>query len=952
MRTVLALLVVCCLCRQFAHAATIIWTNSNGGNWSSVANWSPNQLPGDGDNAMITNNGTYTVTLDASATIASLTLGGASGHQTLTNGGSTLTLTNASTVNTNGILGINGGTLGGSGLLTVQGGFKWTSGYILGAVTIASGGLLSVSGSSDKYLGGSTLNNAGSVTWTAGNLVGRNQSGDVNVISNQLGAVFDLQTDAALTCCYSCCGPASFTVYNAGTFRKSAGTGTNNIDWVFNNSGTVDVQSGGLSFNAGGTGTGTFNAGSSAVMILTGAYGNYTGNSGTAFTGAGLKRLTGGTVTLNGTIPANNLELAGATLAGTNTWSGGTSSWTSGYILGAVTIASGGLLSVSGSSDKYFGGSTLNNAGSVTWTAGNLVGRNQSGDVNVISNQLGAVFDLQTDAALTCCYGCCGPASFTVYNAGTFRKSAGTGTNNIDWVFNNSGTVDVQSGGLSFNAGGTGTGTFNAGSSAVMILTGAYGNYTGNSGTAFTGAGLKRLTGGTVTLNGTIPANNLELAGATLAGTNTWSGGTNSWTSGYILGAATIASGGLLSVSSSSDKYLGGSTLNNAGSVTWTAGNLVGRNQSGDVNVISNQLGAVFDLQTDAALTCCYSCCGPASFTVYNAGTFRKSAGTGTNNIDWVFNNSGTVDIRVGTLSFNGPSFVNAAGAVVQGYGTLNVANTTFVNRGIINPGSSVGILTLIGNLPQTSSCVINIELGGTAATNYDRLLVSGTAQLDGTLNVQLVNGFRPVGGDVFTILSSSALSGTFAANNANLAGLGIIYTPTNVYLISSNDVPSVTISGPSTQVVCVPFQLQVTATDLDDAVTNVDLLVGSTVLASFPNPPSQFQLVVSYDFPGSNNFTARAHDARGAMGTATQATFFYTPPQHVLIPAGIQSNGAFKFCMLGETGRTYSALANTNLKTTNWVSLGTMEATNGIWRYSDLAATNFPMRYYRALKQ
>src|SRR5437870_7448421 len=95
------------------RAATISWTNIAGGNWSVADNWDPNQVPGDSDTALITSDGTYTVTLDASATIASLTLGGASGEQTLTSSGP-LTLANASTVNTNGIFGFSGGALNGS----------------------------------------------------------------------------------------------------------------------------------------------------------------------------------------------------------------------------------------------------------------------------------------------------------------------------------------------------------------------------------------------------------------------------------------------------------------------------------------------------------------------------------------------------------------------------------------------------------------------------------------------------------------------------------------------------------------------------------------------------------------------------------------------------------------------------------------------------------------------
>src|SRR5260370_41783932 len=46
------------------RAATIAWTNIAGGNWNDATNWTPNQVPGAADNALITSNGTYIVTLD------------------------------------------------------------------------------------------------------------------------------------------------------------------------------------------------------------------------------------------------------------------------------------------------------------------------------------------------------------------------------------------------------------------------------------------------------------------------------------------------------------------------------------------------------------------------------------------------------------------------------------------------------------------------------------------------------------------------------------------------------------------------------------------------------------------------------------------------------------------------------------------------------------------------
>src|SRR5271157_1806668 len=107
------------------RAATITWTNLLGGNWSNPTNWSPNQVPGASDTAQITTSGTYTVTNSATASVSVLTLGGASGAQTLLLSSGTFTVGSASTGNAQGILNISGGTLTGAGALTLAGPLNW-----------------------------------------------------------------------------------------------------------------------------------------------------------------------------------------------------------------------------------------------------------------------------------------------------------------------------------------------------------------------------------------------------------------------------------------------------------------------------------------------------------------------------------------------------------------------------------------------------------------------------------------------------------------------------------------------------------------------------------------------------------------------------------------------------------------------------------------------------------
>lgn len=100
---------------------------------------------------------------------------------------------------------------------------------------------------------------------------------------------------------------------------------------------------------------------------------------------------------------------------------------------------------------------------------------------------------------------------------------------------------------------------------------------------------------------------------------------------------------------------------------------------------------------------------------------------------------------------------------ILQGSGTL-VTAAGLINTGTLSPGNSLGRFTVQGNFANAENGTLQIELGGadTAGTEYDQLSVSGTAVLDGTLEMKLVNGFMPVAGQPFTVLAANGVSGTF----------------------------------------------------------------------------------------------------------------------------------------------------------------------------------------------
>jgi hypothetical protein len=230
----------------YSHASTIIWTNTAGGSWSSAINWSPNSVPSVGDDAFITNSGTYDVSLDIGPTVNSLTLGGTNGTQSLHTGTSVLTVNGTFVVDTNGAFDLEGGELTGPGTLTVGGTFTWTGGSVgnggPGAtVSVSPGGLMLVPGGYDSLYG--ILTNAGTLELTGGTLAMLGACYNNNgMLINLPSGVVNLQGDFGIL---ALCGTEAMT--NFGYVLKSGGAGTSEISAPFYNLGLLDMESGTLS---------------------------------------------------------------------------------------------------------------------------------------------------------------------------------------------------------------------------------------------------------------------------------------------------------------------------------------------------------------------------------------------------------------------------------------------------------------------------------------------------------------------------------------------------------------------------------------------------------------------------------------------------------------------------------------------------------------------------------
>lgn len=112
-------------------------------------------------------------------------------------------------------------------------------------------------------------------------------------------------------------------------------------------------------------------------------------------------------------------------------------------------------------------------------------------------------------------------------------------------------------------------------------------------------------------------------------------------------------------------------------------------------------------------------------------------------------------------------------------------------NAGTINPGNSIGIINIGGNLTLSPTSVYAVEVDATGAS--DRVNVGGTALLDGTVSVAPLGGFLLQ--TPYTILTAGSLGGTtfdgvsFTQSSAFVAPT-LAYDPTTVTLtIARNDV-------------------------------------------------------------------------------------------------------------------------------------------------------------------
>lgn len=417
--------------------AIIVWSNISGGNWNNPANWVQARVPSAGDTVLVTQSGTYTVTLDVNATVKALQVGAPTGTQTLLVDGPTLTVDSSAIFlpGATGVLDFRSGAVTGAGTVTIGGQLAWSGGAMsgTGATLIASGAFATLSGAGTKTLDGRQLRNAGTLTWAAGPL----SLGNGAQVINEAGAGFVIEGDVSA----SSFGTPPPSITNAGTLTRAKSTGTVALTANLNNTGTIDILTGVVDIDGAYThgptatirGPGTFDLGANGLSVtgtvtvstlviagpLTSGGGTYAVVT-TVFAGSGPQSIPGAlvynNVTVTGTalfdqvspvVIAGNLAIAGTGRADVEN--------ASVTVGGGLSTEGSGALSMIGTGSVSVGGDATFNGGSTSGllTSGTLAvaGRfGQSGNASSFAST-GTHVVLNGSAPQTVSFASPGPAA-------------------------------------------------------------------------------------------------------------------------------------------------------------------------------------------------------------------------------------------------------------------------------------------------------------------------------------------------------------------------------------------------------------------------------------------------------------------------------------------------------------------------------------------------------------
>ncbi len=125
------------------------------------------------------------------------------------------------------------------------------------------------------------------------------------------------------------------------------------------------------------------------------------------------------------------------------------------------------------------------------------------------------------------------------------------------------------------------------------------------------------------------------------------------------------------------------------------------------------------------------------------------------------------------------PSLTVLFGSTLSGTGSI-IGN--LYNAGLVSPGHSPGQIYVTGNYTQAPSGTLRIEIGGRSFEAHDLLAIGGSANLDGTLELVRLDGFKLKRNKPVTFLTAGGgVNGTFATVDNGFTS-NTILVPTVVY--------------------------------------------------------------------------------------------------------------------------------------------------------------------------
>ena len=788
------------------------------------------------DSSTVTADGTFDISgSTAGATIASL-----DGTGTVTLGGKTLTLANAS--------GTFGGIIGGSGGLALAGGNETLTGAnTYGGGTTLSGGTLSISSNGNLgattgtlTLDGGTLENTASLVLdrtlalgAGGGTLQTDAGTDLTLAGavNGIGGLAQTGTGSlTLGGDVTTGGDQSYgNVLLGGDITLTSTTGSIGFAGTVDNADataralTVDASAGSVSFG-GAVGGGA----NGRLASLTTNSANFSANAlavsgilSVTTTGGGISQggafLVGGNAHFDAGSHAITLTDAGNDFTGTVDLTGGTTAITDANSLALGTLATGGLAVVSHGALDLGSGSVGGNL-AATSNDGAIT---QAGGLDVTGT---STIDAGANAITLTAAGNDFHGAVRLLNSGAYDVALDNGSHALLM-----GTSALGTGALSLAGNGitqSGSITQAAGAGALNLQAGNGALVLEDSGNAFTGLVSAQGTGVSLRTTGDLHLSALD------AGTD---------------GSVSLIADGVLDLSTlgAIDTGNGDLTLGAGGSFS-TGADLSGNNVSlrGDGGLILNNnitaRGTLDLTSSDAAITQTGGTLDVAGATTVDAGTGTISLAAVTNDFqgDVTLTGGDTTIVDANQLSLaaqdTGNLDVTSHGNLVLGQGTVNGVLTASSNGGAIGQVSggltvtgtssidaAGGAITLIdGNNDFLDTVALNgssvgivdrnaltlgaLSTGSLSVTNHGALML-GASTVTGTLDLDS-NGGDITQAGAFTVTGISTIdagSGLITLgllndfqNTVNLTGGDTVIADTNALALGTLDTGALTVTS------------------------------------------------------------------------------------------------------------------------------------------------------------